>query len=477
MSDMSLYDKTNPYSIYEYSKKLLGHSLREVVENNALRTRRGKGQLGQLVEELYFKYDVNSNRTPDFEKAGLELKCTPLKELKNNDLQIKERLVCNMIDYMSVINEKFEESHFLKKCSLMLLLFYLHKKDVDVLDLKFLYSVLWQLPEKDLLIIKQDYERVINKIQNGKAHLLSEGDTMYLGACRKGQKNQEGANQPFSTEKAPQRAFSLKPAYMRTILQFIKEQPNSAICNCPSLLNLPPLVSLEELKQTSFEEIILKRYEPYKGLNYIEICKRLQIPQSDAKHKYAIIANKIISSAITSIDESEEFQKSGIRLKTIRMEYNGAIKESMSFENIDYSEVLEAEDWFNSRLYEIFTSRFLFVIFREKHENRNIKIDNRNNKKEYILDNAFFWTMPLEDLQDAEDYWENIKANIRNNTIKLNKFYSIANHKKFHVRPKGTKDSYKNAARNPNGGMVDKYCYWFNQEYVKDIIKATDTLL
>ena len=46
--------------------------------------------------------------------------------------------------------------------------------------------MLWKLPEKDLLIIRQDYETIIKKIKRGEAHLLSEGDTMYLGACTKG---------------------------------------------------------------------------------------------------------------------------------------------------------------------------------------------------------------------------------------------------------------------------------------------------
>ena len=35
-------------------------------------------------------------------------------------------------------------------------------------------------------IIKDDYEKIVRKIQNGRAHELSEGDTMYLGACTKG---------------------------------------------------------------------------------------------------------------------------------------------------------------------------------------------------------------------------------------------------------------------------------------------------
>ena len=35
-------------------------------------------------------------------------------------------------------------------------------------------------------IIIDDYNQINEKIKQGKAHELSEGDTMYLGACTKG---------------------------------------------------------------------------------------------------------------------------------------------------------------------------------------------------------------------------------------------------------------------------------------------------
>ena len=54
------------------------------------------------------------------------------------------------------------------------------------------------LPEKDLLIIRQDFDTIVNKIKKGKAHELSEGDTDYLAACRKGQKGEKERKQPFS---------------------------------------------------------------------------------------------------------------------------------------------------------------------------------------------------------------------------------------------------------------------------------------
>ena len=55
----------------------------------------------------------------------MELKCTPLKKSKQDDYLIKERLVCNMINYCEVVKDDFEHSHFYLKCQLMLLLFYL----------------------------------------------------------------------------------------------------------------------------------------------------------------------------------------------------------------------------------------------------------------------------------------------------------------------------------------------------------------
>lgn len=212
IDDQLGYNPASAESIWQYSAGILGHTLREFVADG-YDSKAGKGGLGQMVEEIYFHIANNSRAEADFAKAGMELKCTPLKKGSKDELQIKERLVCNMINYCEVVNESFEESHFYTKCQLMLLLFYLHVSGADRLDLEFLISLLWRFPAKDIEIIRHDYETIINKIKAGKAHELSEGDTMYLGACRKGQKGDALREQPFNTEiKAPGRAFSLKPA-------------------------------------------------------------------------------------------------------------------------------------------------------------------------------------------------------------------------------------------------------------------------
>ena len=473
------YDLTDPISIFEYAKALIGHTLREIVGNKAIAgfmpDKNAKGLLGQMVEELYYHYKPNNSPEPDFKEAGVELKTTGLKQLKDSSLQIKERLVIDMIDYKEVVKHSFEMSVFYKKFRLMLLLFYLYAKDVEQYDRFFLYVALWKIPEKDLLIIKHDYQVIIDKIKRGEAHLLSEGDTEYLGACRKGQKGDSLREQPFSEIGALGRAFSLKPAYMRTVLEYIKASKKDAVVNFDYTIKDEQIVSSQELQEKPFEQIILDSYAPFIGKNYEELCTALGIRYDKSKDKYARIASRIVTGKSVNVNQTEEFKKAGLQLKTIRIEQNGNIREAMSFENIDYYEVIETDYWEDSRLYEIFTGRFLFVIF--KADGGKIKyFDSKKNQyveeNSYSLDSVFFWTMPREDINIAEDYWNHIRKTIQGNHIDP-KYFNSPKNPRFHVRPKGQNSA--DLAYNPHGGKVKKYCYWFNNEYVKEIVKNNGT--
>ena len=90
------YDITSAESIFEYSKALLGKTLRDFVWEDYV-PKKGKGSLGQMVENIYFMLETNNNPEADFSKAGMELKCTPLNKDDKDELLIKERLVCNML--------------------------------------------------------------------------------------------------------------------------------------------------------------------------------------------------------------------------------------------------------------------------------------------------------------------------------------------------------------------------------------------
>lgn len=204
MDHMIEYDKKSPGSIEAFAQRLVGKTFREVIEDDMKKqnlsreeislygssdvdeAKRNKGNLGQIIEERFFHYECNSDSRPDFPEAGVELKVTPYKINKNGSLSAKERLILTMVDYFQVVNEDFEQSHMWKKSRLILLVYYLYHKEIrDNLDYKISYARLFTPPEQDIKIIKHDYELIISKIRAGKAHELSEGDTLYLGAAPK----------------------------------------------------------------------------------------------------------------------------------------------------------------------------------------------------------------------------------------------------------------------------------------------------
>uniref|UniRef100_UPI004047A288 MutH/Sau3AI family endonuclease n=1 Tax=Mariniflexile sp. TaxID=1979402 RepID=UPI004047A288 len=207
-----MLDITSAGSIIDFAKLLKNQTLRQAcgseIEKHGYK---GKGNFGQILEKFYFGYEPNSDAEPDFKEAGIELKSSPLKTLKNGDFRSKERLVLNIINYLEVHKEEFETSSFWKKNAHLLLVFYLHDKDLDLLDYFIKLVDGWQYPNEDLKIIKKDWEFINQKIKKGKAHELSEGDTFYLGACTKGSTALRSfRNQPFNEEQAKQRAYSLK---------------------------------------------------------------------------------------------------------------------------------------------------------------------------------------------------------------------------------------------------------------------------
>ncbi|WP_417334593.1 MutH/Sau3AI family endonuclease [Halarcobacter sp.] len=219
------YNENNKESILEYAKQLEGTTLREILPNEIIETMKkdeqgNKGRLGQKIERYFFGYECNSDTQPDF-PCGLELKVTPLKVNKNGSISPKERLVCNIINYHNIINEKWETSSFLNKNKEMLIIKYIDpmNKDISQLDYEIVDVNIHNILEEDSEQFEKDWNIIVNKIREGRAHELSESDTLYLGACTKGATAATSLRtQPNSEILAKQRAFSFKTKYMKELL-------------------------------------------------------------------------------------------------------------------------------------------------------------------------------------------------------------------------------------------------------------------
>ena len=219
MNYLEEYDETDPISIETYAKRLIGKTFADVCKQDDItkamvvretanyevkhENKKRKGGLGELIEERFFHYQTNNDARPDFDKAGVELKVTPYKQNKNGTRVAKERLILTMIDYFSVVDETFENSHMWQKARLILLVYYLYQQEIkNRLDYRIGYVKLFAPPEQDIKIIAHDFEVIVEKIRNGKAHELSEGDTLYLGAAPKAATSKDRRKQPFGDELA-----------------------------------------------------------------------------------------------------------------------------------------------------------------------------------------------------------------------------------------------------------------------------------
>ena len=470
------YDKYSPYSIENYGKKMVGLTFRQIYEMciNGRETdndyisrhadKKYKGGLGNLIEECYFGYKANSSTSADFEEAGVELKVTPYKKTIKG-YKAKERLVITMINYMEDFKEhELESSHLWKKIKLMLLVWYLHthgKNDIDsTIDFVSLFSV----PYEDLEIIREDYRKIINKIKCGKAHELSEGDTLYLGACTKGASSKQRRVQPFSDIMAKPRAFSLKNSYMTYVL-------NHYII--PNKNTYEPIVK-QGTESTDFEKYVTEKINRFAGTEFNKLCQIFSV-SNKSKNIASTIAFRILG---VKSNNAAEFEKAGIALKTIHIGKNGKIREHMSFPAFKYRELAE-ETWENSTFGNYLReTRFFFVIY---------KTDTNNVMK---LAGSQFWNMPLQDIDgDVHDVWQEMHDIVKNGQIRLtiddrghteNNFPKIKHHKISHVRPhaKDKNDCYPLPAGTKlnitspanisleNTTSYIKHCFWLNNSYI-----------
>lgn len=357
-----MYDINSADSIIEFAKKLKGKTLREScgfeIEKHGYK---GKGNFGQILEKFYFGYEPNSDAEPDFFEAGIELKSSPLKTLKNGEFRSKERLVLNIINYLEVHKEEFETSSFWKKNAHLLLVFYLHDRDLGLLDYLIKLVDGWQYPNEDLKIIKQDWELINQKIKDGKAHELSEGDTFYLGACTKGSTALKSfRNQPFNKEKAKQRAYSLKQGYVNHIIANIARE-ETAIYG--KIIEKPEILE----KVRSIEEIVILKFYPFYGKSAEQIEQELGLKLNQkAKSYFANLTNAILGLELNQ--KIEEFEKADVQVKTIRLKVNDLPKEDISFPTFKYKELIET-DWEDSDFKNILESKFFFVFYQFEGKN------------------------------------------------------------------------------------------------------------
>lgn len=428
-----------------------------------------KGGLGNLLEEVYFGYKANSNQEADFKETGIELKTTPYEITQKGELRAGERLVLTMISYDKPIEDDFYSSHAWDKMRLILLVYYLRNKQLHSnLFYKIGYVRLFTPPEVDLEIIKRDYLFIVTKIKEGRAHELSEADTMYLGACTKGATAEKSTVPQYYGEKIParKRAFCFKNSYMTYVL-------NHYIAGKPSDNSI--LKDGLELREKPFEEILEDIVREYVGKSDKDLCALFGREYNNNKAQWNDLAFKILG---IHDEHADEFEKANIRVKTIRLDENNVMRENMSLPPIRFMDLVE-EEFDDSTLKDYFdeTRLFFFVwkkdgdvyrvmgcqLWHMSYADLNVKVRKEWEEYKHIIE----YGVLFEKYTDAKG-----NISIRNNLPKKSETEII------HMRPHATKAAYRfnngeeygNVERDadmlPNGEYMTTQSFWLNNDYI-----------
>lgn len=221
------------------------------------------------------------------------------------------------------------------------------------------------------------------------------------------------------------------------------------------------------------KETIFQAFENFIGKTSKELCSFFNV-DSKSKSLLEILVSRILGIK-GKANNSTELIRSNIVLKTIRVQENSNVKESMSFPTFDFKKIIETS-WKESDIRNLFLKQtFLFVVFKEE------KID-------YRLVGIKFWQMPLDVLDnDVRKVWEKTVSVIKSGDIvagikhlKTGKGIVISNfpgmsfNKVCHVRPhaQNSNDTYELPVPDKLTGMTNftKQCFWLNSLYIKEII-------
>ena len=437
------YDSSDKSSIVSYAQGLVGRTLRDlrpdlVVEDMHVR----RGSFGNAVETYYFGLEPNNDPRPDFYEADLELKTTPLKQLKNGRLAAKERLVLGMIDYNTVVNEEFESSHLAQKAKNILLISYLWEKDKDPVDYKVLLADVIEPTDGDIEQFKRDWETVVGKVRDGRAHEISGSDTLYLEACTKSSDSSVRRKQPFSDIGAKPRAWALKASYMTAMQNGMLEHAQS-------------IQRADDERNLSLLELVRRRFSPYVGKSQDELAQMFDYATEGRrapKNLCALITRKILG--VSDDSKIAEFEKAGIMPKTIRLKRSGRPKEALSFPRFDYMDFVTV-DFDSSDFHERLQQRYLFVIYREDEEG------------EYRLSDVCFWQMPDDDIDEAGRCYETFRQRVLSGHAEDS--VKSSENRVAHVRPHARNN--EDTCMTPYGVPVVKKCFWLNQDYLAGQIR------
>ena len=462
------YDINDEYSILERAKLLIGKSLDEVLKNSPYDQKKinsaNKGRVGNIIEKHWFGIENNSYAEPDFKTAGIELKVSPIKELKSTLLVVKERTKICRINYVELIKEEWISSHAKNKLNKILFIFYKHDFDEDnwgkqrVLEVK-----LWNL-KTDELLISSEWFKTRDEVFKGNAHNLSESNYQILAPCTSGS-GKKDVSQPNNQIDARERSFALKQPFVNFLWDSIN--------NLDDYESIQENLNLSTIDNLEFE--VQSRINHYSGQTIGQIVNRLNITIPSSKNAVRSIIMKLLGFHGDNT-KIKEFKQLGVEIKVIPIERERKkLLESISFPAIKFKEFAK-ETWEDSSLSLDLTKILFIPVSKSKTSSADLK--------ERVLEDSFFWSPSSNEMKIIKNEWLNYQKEVRKG-IQIEKI--PRNTKKGYIEQTSLPNEsstqivhMRTHAKDSNDRDTDdfetsivKHSFWLNKKFVNSLIEKS----
>lgn len=406
------------------------------VSNEERQGPRTKGRVGHHVES-YFGLQTNSDSGPDFPHLGVELKTVPLRRLKSGrTFSSKERTFITLINYATICQQPFRNSPLDTKTRHTLYVFYEWQRGQLTIDAQVLNTHMHKRDTAEVDMARNAYDHVVAEVGAGRAHLLSEGDTLGIGAATKGEGG-AWVHQPHSLEPARRRGFAWKAAYTTALYRSLATHRWDGDHRLDAILR-----------------DARSRVMRYRGSTVRQLRDKYCPGTSDEwKSVTGAVTRRLLGSPSSS-REPASYEPFGLMVRAVRVSMDGSPWEGTSFPAVDFRDVAE-EEWESSPLVEQLRS-ILLVVFRDPHK----------HVMESELDDIVHLQPTDSDVAVMREEYERFRTCIADS--RPEDAPTESHTRILHMRPHGADGRDK--VELPSGRLYRRSAFWLNRSYVQSVL-------
>ena len=328
-----------------------------------------KGMAGAVIERSVLGYDPNSDKNPDIVVDGIptEVKTTGVRQ-EGGAYRAKEYLAITNVSIDEIIHEEFLDSHFWKKLTNYLFVFYHYDSPtrVDYREYARFEILGWALgafTEDQRVELEREWTMVRDYLR--EAHDSPDPEAAY---SKMGSSLRENLRYIDTGPRYPNTPrFRLKKPFLNAVID--QTLNNTVQQQLPFAFN----------KYSDLDAYCHGISLRYKGMTVEQLINVFGIVVKDVNKLNKSISEQIMVRMFggekTKMSSIPKLAENSVVGKSIVRTVDGRNTEDTKFFTVDFDEMLDADiDFESSEMFEYFTNRvFLFMVLQEANRGQNFK--------------------------------------------------------------------------------------------------------